>query len=144
MQKSYNSHYISYISQSISTASVPFSLFWNPSICVLQRLTVMPCCPILSLIESTRSVKPLLPSRSTSLAGPLASVVDVGFPGSDEDARARKAQEPIRVAAATFGEVEGHRPLRVGPGLGRDAEAKGRSEGTNDVDEFRSPTGLRS
>jgi hypothetical protein len=47
---------------------------------------------------------------------------------------ARKAQEPI--AAATFGEVEGHRPLSVGPGLGRDAEAEGRSEGTNDVDEW--------
>jgi len=34
-----------------------------------QRLTVMPCRPIPSLIELTRSVKPLLPSRSTSLVG---------------------------------------------------------------------------
>ncbi len=63
----------------------------------------------------------------------VANVVDVGFLGSDEDVTVRKAQEPI--AAATFGEVEGHRPLSVGPGLGRDAQAKGRSEGTNDVDE---------
>ncbi len=48
----------------------------------------------------------------------VANVVDVGFLGSDEDVTVRKAQEPI-----------------VGPGLGRDAQAKGRSEGTNDVDE---------
>jgi hypothetical protein len=61
----------------------------------------------------------------------VVNVVDVGFLGSKEDVTARKAQEPI--AAATFGEVEGHRPLSVGPGLGRDAEAEGRSEGTNNV-----------
>jgi hypothetical protein len=47
---------------------------------------------------------------------------------------ARKAQELI--AAATFSEVQGHRPLSVGPGLGRDGEAEGRGEGTNDVDEW--------
>jgi len=64
----------------------------------------------------------------------VANVVDVGFPGSDEDVTARKAQEPI--AAATFGEVEGHRPLSAAPGLSRDAEAEGRSEGANDVDEW--------
>ena len=64
----------------------------------------------------------------------VANVVDVGFLGSDEDVTARKAQEPV--AAATFGKVEGHRPLGVGPGLGRDAEAEGRSEGTNDVNEW--------
>ena len=64
----------------------------------------------------------------------VANVVDVGFPGSDEDVTARMAPEPI--AVATFGEVEGHRPLSVGPGLGRDAEAEGRSEGANDVDEW--------
>jgi hypothetical protein len=64
----------------------------------------------------------------------VVNVVDVGFLGSDEDVTARKTQESI--AAATFGEVKGHRPLSVGPGLGRDAEAEGRSEGTNDVDEW--------
>jgi hypothetical protein len=47
---------------------------------------------------------------------------------------ARKAQEPI--AATTFGEVEGHCPLSAGPGPGRDAEAEGRSEGTNNLDEW--------
>jgi len=66
----------------------------------------------------------------------VENVVDVGFPGSDEDMTARKAQEAI--AAATFGEVEGHRPLSVGPGTGRDAEAEGRSSGS------RSLTGSRS
>ena len=63
----------------------------------------------------------------------VANVVDVGLLGSDEDVAARKAQEPI--AATTFGEVEGHRPLSVGPGLGRNWEAEGRGEGTNDVEE---------
>ena len=47
---------------------------------------------------------------------------------------AQKAQEPI--AAATFGEVEGHPNLSVRLGLGRNAEAEGRSEGTNDVDKW--------
>jgi hypothetical protein len=47
---------------------------------------------------------------------------------------ARKAQEPI--AVTTFGKVEGHRPLSVGHGLSRDVEAEGRSEGTNDVEEW--------
>ena len=64
----------------------------------------------------------------------VANVVGVGFLGSEEDVTARKAQEPI--AAATFGEVEGHHPLTVRPGLGRDAEAESRSERTNDVDEW--------
>jgi hypothetical protein len=64
----------------------------------------------------------------------VANVVYVACIGSDEDVTARKAQEPI--PAATFGEVEAHRSLSVGPGLGRDAEAEGRSEGTNDVDEW--------
>ena len=50
------------------------------------------------------------------------------------DPMRRKAQEAI--TATTFGEVEGHRPLIIGPGLGRDAEAEGRSEGTNKVDEW--------
>ena len=62
------------------------------------------------------------------------NVVDVSYTGSDEDVTARKTQEPI--AATTFGEVEGHRPLSVGPGLSGDAEAEGRSEGTNDVDKW--------
>jgi len=63
-------------------------------------------------------------------------VVEVACLGlrSNEDMTARKAQEPI--AAATFSEVEGHGSLRVGPGPGGDAEAEGRSEGTNDVDEW--------
>lgn len=61
-------------------------------------------------------------------------MVRVAFLGSDEDVTARKSQEPI--AAATFSEVEGHGSLSVGPGPGGDAEAKGRSEGTNDVDEW--------
>ncbi len=64
----------------------------------------------------------------------MVNVVDVGFLGSDENVAAGKAKEPI--AAATFGEVEGHRPLSFMPGLGKDAEAKGRSDGTNDVDEW--------
>jgi hypothetical protein len=64
----------------------------------------------------------------------VANVVDVGFLGSDEEVTARKAQEAI--AATTFGVVEGHRPLGVGPGFGRDTEAEGRSEGTNDVDKW--------
>ena len=63
-----------------------------------------------------------------------ANIVDVSFLRSDEDVTARKAQEVV--AAATFCEVEGHRPLSVGPGLGRDAEAEGGSEGTNDVDKW--------
>jgi len=65
----------------------------------------------------------------------VVRVVEVAFPGSDEDVTARKAQEPI--AAATFSEVDGHGSLSVGPGSGSgDAEAEGRSEGTNDVDEW--------
>jgi hypothetical protein len=79
-------------------------------------------------------LKALLPSRRTSLEDLVVNVVDVGFLGSDEDVTARKAQEPI--SAATFGEVEGHRPLSVEPGFGRDTEAEGRSEGTNGVDEW--------
>ena len=47
---------------------------------------------------------------------------------------ARKAQQVV--TTATFCEVEGHRPLSVGPGLGRDAEAEGGSEGTNDVEKW--------
>jgi hypothetical protein len=47
---------------------------------------------------------------------------------------ARKTQEPI--AATTIGEVEGHCSLSAGPGLGRDAEAEGRSEGTNNLEEW--------
>ena len=43
----------------------------------------------------------------------------------------RKAREVV--AVATFCEAEGHRPLSVWHGLGRDAEAEGRSEGINDV-----------
>jgi hypothetical protein len=39
------------------------------------------------------------------------------------------------VAATTFGEVDGNRPFRTQPGLGRDAEAKCRGNGTNDVNE---------
>jgi hypothetical protein len=46
----------------------------------------------------------------------------------------RKAQEPI--TAATFSKVEGHGSLSVRPGPGGDAEAEGRSEGTNDVDKW--------
>jgi len=64
----------------------------------------------------------------------VANVVDVGFLGIYEDVTARKAQEHI--ASTTFGEVEGHSPLSVRPSLGRDAEAEGGSEGTNDVDEW--------
>ena len=44
---------------------------------------------------------------------------------------AQKAQEVV--TTATFGKVEGNHPLSVGTGLGRDAEAKGGSAGTNDV-----------
>ena len=62
------------------------------------------------------------------------NVVGVNLPGSEKDVTARKAQEPI--AVATFGEVEGHRPLTIGPGVGRDVKAEGRGEGTNDVDEW--------
>jgi hypothetical protein len=47
---------------------------------------------------------------------------------------AREAQEII--AATTLDEVEGHRFLSAGSGLGGDAEAEGRSEGTNDVNEW--------
>ena len=64
----------------------------------------------------------------------VVNVVEVRFLRPDEDVTARKAQEVV--AAATFCEVEGHRPLSVGPGPGRDAEAEGRSEGTNDVNEW--------
>ena len=64
----------------------------------------------------------------------MVRVVEVAALGSDEDVTTRKAQESI--AAATFSEVEGHGSLRVGPGPGRDAEAKGRREWTNDVDEW--------
>ena len=64
----------------------------------------------------------------------MVNVVDVGFLGSDEDVTARKAQQPI--TATTFGEVKGHRPLSVGPGLGRDSEAEGRSDGTDDIDKW--------
>jgi hypothetical protein len=64
----------------------------------------------------------------------VVRVVEVAFLGSDEDVTARKAQKPV--AAATFSKVEGHGSLSVGPGPGRDAEAEGRSEGTNDVDEW--------
>ena len=64
----------------------------------------------------------------------VVNVVDVGFLWSNEDMTARKAQEVV--AITTFCEVEGHCPLSVGPGLGRDGEAKGRSEGTNDVNEW--------
>ena len=39
------------------------------------------------------------------------------------------------VAATTFSEVDGHRPLCTQPDLGRDAEAECRGDGTNDVDE---------
>ena len=46
---------------------------------------------------------------------------------------ASKSQEPI--AGTTFGDVDGHCPLRVEPGLGRDAEAECRGERTNNVDE---------
>lgn len=63
----------------------------------------------------------------------MVNVVDVGLIGSNEDVTARKAQEAI--AAITFGEVKSHRPLDAGPGPGRDVEAEGRSDGTNDVDE---------
>ena len=49
----------------LNVDSVGISL--NPSICFLQSLTLMPCLPILSLIESTRPVKALLPNRRTSL-----------------------------------------------------------------------------
>jgi hypothetical protein len=45
-----------------------------------------------------------------------------------------KAQEGI--AATTLGEVEGHCSLKVRPGHGRDAEAEGGSEGTNDIEEW--------
>ena len=64
----------------------------------------------------------------------MIRVVEVAFLGSDEDMTARKAQEPI--AAATFSEVDGHGSLSVGPGPGGDEEAEGRSEGTNDIDEW--------
>lgn len=47
---------------------------------------------------------------------------------------ARKAQEPI--AVSTLGQVEVRRPLSVRRGLGGDMEAKGRGEGTNDVEEW--------
>jgi len=64
----------------------------------------------------------------------VANVVNIGFLGSDEEVTARKAQEPFTVA--TFGEVEGHCSLSIGHGLGRDAEAESRSEGTNDIDKW--------
>ena len=67
----------------------------------------------------------------------MVNVVSVGLLGSDEDMTARKARKAQEViAAATLGEIEGHRPLSVRPGFGRDAEAEGGSEGTNDVDEW--------
>ena len=108
---------------------------FEPSICFLKSLTLMPCRPIPSLIESMRSAKALLPSRRTSLGGPhVVILVNVGFLGSDEDMTTRKAQEII--AAATFSKVEGHLPSSVGPSFGRDAEAEGRSERTNNLDEW--------
>jgi hypothetical protein len=61
----------------------------------------------------------------------VVKVVEIAFLGSDEDVTAQKAQEPI--AAATFSKVEGHGSLSIGAGPGGDAEAKGRSEGTNNV-----------
>src|SRR6266849_4783321 len=50
-----------------------------------------------------------------------------------EDVAASKSQEPI--AVTTFGDVDGHCPLSTEPGIGRDAEAECRGEGTNNVDE---------
>ena len=64
----------------------------------------------------------------------VVKVVKVAFLRSDEDVTARKAQEPI--AVVTFSEVKSHSPLSVGPGPGGDAEAEGRSKGTNEVDEW--------
>ncbi len=72
----------------------------------------------------------------------MVNVVDVGILGSNEDVTARKAQEPI--AAATFGEVEGHRPLSVGPGHGRDGARTGVRGLTTSTSGSRSRTGLRS
>ena len=63
----------------------------------------------------------------------VANVVDFGSLRSDEDVTARKAREVVAVAA--FCEVEGHRPMSVGSGLGGDAETEGKSEGTKDVGE---------
>jgi hypothetical protein len=80
--------------------------------------------------ESSPAEQEDISRRPTGVVG----IVNIGFRRSDEDVTARKAQEPI--APATFSEVEGHRPLSIGPGLGRNAEAEGRSEGTDDVDEW--------
>jgi hypothetical protein len=89
----------------------------------------------MSLIKPTRLAKaPAEQDDVFSRPTGMANIVDIGFPGSDENVTAQKAQEPI--AAATFGDVESHRPLSLGYGLGRDVEAKGRSEGTNDIDEW--------
>lgn len=64
----------------------------------------------------------------------LANKVDVGFFGPYKDVTTRKAQELI--AAATLGEIEGHGSLNVGPGLGRNVQTEGGSEGTNDISEW--------
>ena len=65
----------------------------------------------------------------------MVNVVNVdGFLGSNEDMTAPKAQEFI--AAATLGEVEGHCSLSIRPGLGRDGEAEGGSEGTNNINKW--------
>jgi hypothetical protein len=102
------------------------------------------CDPVLSdpkfeLIDETGESSPAEQEDVSRRPTGVANVVDVSFLGPDEDVTARKAQE--LVAATTFGEVKGHRPLGVGPGLGRDAKAEGRCEGTNDVDEWVQVTG---
>ena len=92
----------------------------------------MPCRPILDLIESTRWGKALLLSRRTSLESALGGERSrCAFLRSDEDMTARKVQKVV--AVATSCKAEGNHPLSVGHGLGRGAEAEGRSEGTNDV-----------
>ena len=66
--------------------------------------------------------------------GCVVSIAEVGFPGPDEDMTARKAQEPI--ALATLSKVEGHCSLSIKTSLGGDAEAKGRSEGANNINKW--------
>jgi hypothetical protein len=99
MQKSYNSHtivFISYISQSISTASVPFSLFWNPSLRppAFNRDAVL-SDPEFDRIDEVSETSLAEQEHVFSRPTGVVIVVDVGFPGSNEDAMARKAQEPI-------------------------------------------------
>ena len=97
MQKSYNSHTI-VIHQSVNLDSVgavlpllkPFNLR-PPAFNRDAVLSDPEFDRIDEVSETSLAEQEHIFSRPTG----VANVVDVGFPGSDEDATARKAQEPI-------------------------------------------------